>query len=130
MIAMDTNVVVRLFVDDDAEQTARASALLQENEILISLSVLLETEWVLRSVYRFDSHQIISAFQRFFGLPQVVLTDPAVVSAAMRLFGHGMDFADALHLTSSGNAVSFATFDRKLIRASRSLQTPIDTFEP
>lgn len=130
MIAMDTNVVVRLFVDDDAEQTARGSTLLQENEILISLSVLLETEWVLRSVYRFESHQIISAFQRLLGLPQVVLTDPAVAYAALQLYVQGMDFADALHLASCGDAMRFATFDRKLIRASRQLQVPIDTFEP
>jgi len=53
MIAVDTNVLVRFLVRDDAKQAARAAALIQANEIWVCKTVLLETEWVLRSLYGF-----------------------------------------------------------------------------
>jgi predicted nucleic-acid-binding protein len=59
MLGIDTNVVVRLVVADDAEQTRRARKLIEqaqsrEEPVLVSLLVLLESEWVLRSRYGFD----------------------------------------------------------------------------
>jgi predicted nucleic-acid-binding protein len=60
MLGIDTNVVVRLVVADDAEQTRRArklidQALARDESVLVSLLVLLESEWVLRSRYGFSS---------------------------------------------------------------------------
>jgi predicted nucleic-acid-binding protein len=53
--SIDTNVLVRLLVQDDAEQSARAVALLRkilsEDGVWISLIVIVETVWVLRSGY-------------------------------------------------------------------------------
>lgn len=51
MVAVDTNVLVRLLVNDDARQARRARALFEREEIFISPTVLLESEWVLRSAY-------------------------------------------------------------------------------
>jgi predicted nucleic-acid-binding protein len=58
MLGIDTNVVIRLVVADDAEQTRCArklveQALSREEPVIISLLVLLESEWVLRSRYGF-----------------------------------------------------------------------------
>jgi predicted nucleic-acid-binding protein len=50
MLAVDTNVVVRYLTADDPEQFARAVAVVEGAETFVSLTVLLETEWVLRSL--------------------------------------------------------------------------------
>ena len=48
MLAADTNLLVRVVTEDDAEQSPKARRILAENPIFISKTVLLETEWVLR----------------------------------------------------------------------------------
>ena len=118
MIAIDTNVLVRLLVADDAAQALRARKLLERNDVVVAATVLLEAEWVLRSAYRFDRAQIEAAFRRFLGLPRVAPDCPAVVAQALDAYGAGLDFADALHLASTPDADSFFTFDRRLVRAA------------
>lgn len=54
MLAVDTNVIVRLLTGDDPVQSPQARSVFAEGEILIVTSVLLETEPVLRRVYRYD----------------------------------------------------------------------------
>ena len=61
MIAIDSNVLVRLLVNDDPAQGARARAAFETEEIWIAKTVLLETFWVLRSVYDFDDVAIARA---------------------------------------------------------------------
>ena len=53
MLAVDTNVIVRYLTGDDAEQFAKASALIRSEDVYVCTTVLLETEWVLRRGYRF-----------------------------------------------------------------------------
>jgi predicted nucleic-acid-binding protein len=120
MIAVDTNVLVRFLARDDARQAARAAALIQASEIWVSKSVLLETEWVLRSLYGFAPETVGEALRALAGLQTVFLEDELAVAKALAWFEAGLDFADALHLASAGDAKRFATFDRKLAKqASR-----------
>jgi predicted nucleic-acid-binding protein len=123
MIAVDTNVLVRLLIEDDTAQAERAARLFAENEIFIPKTVLLETEWVLRHAYRIDKKEILRAFQRLMGLADVKMEDPRSVSAAVSWYGDGLDFADALHLSSSRDAGGFATFDRSLLRKAGRVPT-------
>ena len=62
MIAFDTNLLVRLATNDQPQQAAIAEQLLQSNEVFISRTVLLETEWVLRSRYKIVTQQISGFF--------------------------------------------------------------------
>ena len=67
MIGLDTNVLVRFLVRDDEEQFERARRLIrreaQDGEpVRVSLLVLLETEWVLRSRYKLSKGEILGAF--------------------------------------------------------------------
>jgi predicted nucleic-acid-binding protein len=119
MIAVDTNVVVRFLAQDDAAQATRAAELIRDNEIWISKTVLLETEWVLRSLYRFPPHKLAAALKALAGLGRVFLEDGVEVAKALDWFQEGLDFADALHLASAGNATQFATFDRKFAQQAR-----------
>ena len=119
MVAVDTNVLVRYLVRDDAKQAARAASLLQRTPIWIAKTVLLETEWVLRSLYGIAPGAREQALRALAGLRTVSLEDELAVAQALDWFRGGMDFADALHLASAGNAQQFATFDQKLIRQAK-----------
>ena len=112
MHAVDTNVVVRLLVDDDPAQVKRATALFRKESIFIPKTVVLETEWVLRRLYRLDRATVVASLRKLGGLKSVEFEQPLVVAQALQWCDEGLDFADALHLASShGHADKFATFD-------------------
>lgn len=126
MRAVDTNVVVRYLTRDHAEQFARASALIKSSPIYVGTTVLLETEWVLRSVYRFSPAAIADAIRAFAGLPTVTVQEPTHLRTALDLLESGVDMADALHIASAGGCQAFMTFDRELAkRASRFTDVPV-----
>lgn len=118
MLAIDTNLIVRYLTGDHAQQSARARALIDE-PVFVSVTVLLEVEWVLRSAYEHHAADVARALRVFAGLPTVTVEDGATVAAALDLAENGMDFADALHLTRTGHCEGFVTFDRKLVRAAK-----------
>ena len=121
MLAVDTNVLVRL-VTSDQPQAARAAAVFRSGPVLIAKSVLLETEWVLRYSYHLQTPAILRALRGVLGLENVSAEDPATAATALRLLEQGLDFADALHVASSAHADRFVTFDRQLVkRAARVL---------
>lgn len=119
MLAVDTNVVVRYVTRDHAEQAARARRLVDGNDILVAITVLLESEWVLRSRYGFDRDETIAALRAFAGLPRVTLEDPVRVAQALDWAARGLDFADALHLAAAAGCAAFVSFDRRLAPAAR-----------
>jgi predicted nucleic-acid-binding protein len=118
MIAIDANVVVRLLVDDDHEQFRRARRLLANSPVFVSNTVLLECEWVLRSVYDYPASDFVKALRNFAGLATVTLEDPELAATALNWHEQGMDFADALHLAGAAHCDAFATFDRRLVKAA------------
>ena len=113
MLAVDTNVIVRFLARDEPKQSARAGEIIHANRIWIGKTVLLESEWVLRSVYSFSPNRIAEGLRALAGLPQIEIEDAAGVARALDWYQAGMDFADALHLASCSAADQFATFDRK-----------------
>lgn len=121
MWAIDTNVIVRFITRDDAGQSARARAMIEAHEVFVSTTVLLEVEWVLRSVYGFDREARLGALTAFIGLPQVKLEDGALVAEAREMMAKRMDFADALHLAAARGCDGFASFDRRLARTAAAL---------
>ena len=123
MLAVDTNVIVRIVTNDDTEQSPRALALFKQENILLTKTVLLETEWVLRFCYKLSRETIVSALRKVVGLREVEVENVGVVAQALDWHEQGMDFADALHLASSTKAIRFATFDEKLVRMAQTLQT-------
>jgi predicted nucleic-acid-binding protein len=121
MIAVDINVIVRLLTADDAAQHARARKLFQHKEILIPVTVLLETEWVLRYSYEFEPAAITHAFRQLLGLKNVEVGNSLAVRDAIAGYEQGMDFVDALHISLAGAADSFATFDKALIKQTKKM---------
>ena len=126
MHAVDTNVLVRLLTGDDVEQTKRVAALFKKEAIYIPKTVLLETEWVLRRLYRLERKAVVGAFRKVSGLANVEIEHPLAVTQALQWCDGGMDFADALHLASSHASEKFATFDAQLKKsASREIKPSI-----
>ena len=116
MIAVDTNLLVRLLTSDDPSQARRAAKIMESDDIFIPKTVMLETEWVLRHAYGIKKINIIKGFQRLLGLRNVEVEDPDNVIQAISWYDSGLDFADALHLASSKRAEKFATFDSALTK--------------
>ena len=121
MLAVDTNVIVRYLTSDDAEQFARASALIHHADVYVSTTVLLETEWVLRRAYRFSRERIVAALAAFAGLPRVTLEDPALTGRALDWTRQGMDFVDSLHLAKAAGCEVFITFDQRFAARANAL---------
>ena len=130
MISIDTNIIIRFLVKDDKAQFGKAYRLISAHEVYVSDTVVLETEWVLRYAYGFDSAKICEALEGFFGLPNVMLSKAQIVFDALQWCRKGMDFDDALHLSLSQSIEQFATFDKKLIKKSKLLKTKTKVVEP
>ncbi len=118
MISIDTNIIIRLLTGDDPAQFKKAKALFENETIFITISVVLESEWVLRYAFQLKPLDIIDAFLALFGLPNVKLEDEAVIFDAIEWHKLGLDFADAIHLAKSHNAQAFATFDKRLVKTA------------
>jgi predicted nucleic-acid-binding protein len=130
VIAVDTNVLVRYLVEDDVRQTDRAEAVLRSGAVMVPNTVLLETEWVLRTSYRFDRSAIADGIKKLLGLPGVQSEDGTTAGQALAWYAQGLDFADALHLASSGRAEAFATFDQALRRKAHRISGTVAVVAP
>lgn len=119
MTAVDTNVVVRLLTGDDPKQAAAARSLFATGPIWIGKTVLLETGWVLRSLYGFEESAIRDAFTKLLGLKNVHAEDEPSVAAALALTAHGIELADAMHLTSRPPGSKFVSFDQSFVRRAK-----------
>jgi predicted nucleic acid-binding protein len=84
-------------------------------------TVLLEAEWVLRSVYGFARARLAEALRGFAGLPRVTLEDAALAAKALGWMGRGLDFADALHLARADGCDAFISFDQRFAAAANLL---------
>ena len=124
MLGIDTNVVVRLVVADDAVQTGRArklieQALSRDEPVLVSLLVLIECEWVLRSRYRFGRVALLSIFRALLEARELSFEDePAMEEALFHWKDSACGFWDCLiaaHNRQMGCRAT-ATFDGKAAR--------------
>jgi predicted nucleic-acid-binding protein len=121
MIAVDTNVVVRLLTQDDRQQYNKSLKLFQEQDIFIPDTVILETEWVLRFAYNFQPDEICQAVRNLLGLPNVQVTNGSLMAQVLQWHENGLDFADALHLAQSQNCAAIYTFDNQFVNRAKGL---------
>ena len=125
MKALDTSVLARFFVDDAddvqaAKQRPAAVAALSARSF-VSVTVLLELEWVLRGFYELSTRDISRVLRALASIEHVTLEDRGAVLVAVDAFDRGLDFADALHLARSSRASGFATFDQRLAKRAKGL---------
>lgn len=125
MIAFDTNLLVRLAVNDDEYQAEIAEHLLETQEVFITRTVLLETEWVLRSVYKNNRLEIFGFFEQMLRTINLVIENSKEVKNAMKWYKLGADFADAMHLCMCIENRIY-TFDADFCKSAKKLGvTPV-----
>jgi len=117
VIGVDTNVLVRYFVEDDSAQSRRVDALLQHGGLHIDDVVLCELVWVLRSGYRFDRQTIADALRRILATAAFSFNDRDLLRRALADYMTGSaDFSD--YVIGRRNALAgcetTVTFDRAL----------------
>jgi len=121
VVAVDTNVLVRLLIGDDAAQCKASEALFQSSDIYISNTVLLETEWVLRGAFDLSRAEVCVAMRGVLGLPNVSVADGLLVAQVIDWHEAGFDFADAFHLALGRDQEALRTFDTDLIKLAKKL---------
>ena len=125
MIAFDTNVLLRLLLNDDARQARQAQALVdravsRSDQVLLPDIVLCELEWVMGAVYGVPKPEIVQTLRRLLKAKVFAFLDRGAVAGALRDYESGNgDFSDYLIGASAARAGASTTFtvDRALRRA-------------
>jgi predicted nucleic-acid-binding protein len=120
VIAVDTNVLLRLLVGDDATQAAKARRLFdragaEQSAVWVADTVLVEMVWTLARAYSRERTDIVKALRTLSSHATVVLESAAAVRDAIDVFERGRaDFADCLlsMKAQSAGCDEVATFDR------------------
>jgi predicted nucleic-acid-binding protein len=127
---IDTNVLVRALVDERNEQSRIAGACLTSEFVHVPVTVMLETEWVLRSGFGLDRESVCNLLASIMSLPNVEIDLRETVGSAIIAHRVGFDFADALHLQMANGSECFLTFDQKLLKLAVKLGSPVRVQKP
>lgn len=100
-VGIDTNILLRMVLNDDPDQRAKALAfggtLTEQSQGFVSLIVLVEFSWALTSRYRQTKEQALGAIHRLLKVGTLAFEDfDAIVRALERAAAPQVDFADAL----------------------------------
>ena len=126
MAALDTNVLVRYIVQDDAEQLAAAKRLVvrcvgEGRTLFVPVTVMLELEWVLRSRFEFGKNDVLLTLSSLFSAAELTFESERALEVALQLFRLGSaDFADCLHVALAAQASEqpLWTFDKAAAKVS------------
>lgn len=124
MIALDTNVLVRFFVEDDRKQSRQAAELIQhtieaDDALFVSDIVLCELVWVLSACYKIEKPKIIELINNLLRAKHLTFQHQDNLSRALDQFDEGRgDFADYLiyQQARSAGCGHVATFDKALLK--------------
>jgi predicted nucleic-acid-binding protein len=124
MLGIDTNVLVRYLTRDDQPQFEKARRLIDRGvnngePVLVSLLVLMETEWVLRSRYKLVKSKMVAAFSALLDTADLAFEDePSIERAVYSWKDSAVDFADCLIEARNRQlgCRATATFDGKALK--------------
>ena len=121
MIAFDTNALVRMLIEDDADQTKIIKDLVIEVEnssgqILILSEVLIETVWVLESVYQCTRAEIVKFLEMLIHTSVFAVSDPSIFQTIVSQYKKGGDFAGLaiVNQAKHAQATKLISFDKQL----------------
>ncbi len=119
MIGLDTNILARYYIQDEADTEAEKQHKLARNlvesgeQLMVCKTVFLEFEWVMRGYYQFSSSDVRAVFQHLLSLEHVMIEDRTAIQQAIANFELDFDFADVLHHASYKDCTTVASFDDK-----------------
>ncbi|MBW2369910.1 MAG: type II toxin-antitoxin system VapC family toxin [Deltaproteobacteria bacterium] len=121
MIAFDTNALVRMLVEDDPDQAKIVDdvvTLVEKNsgQIIILTEVLIETVWVLESVYHCTRKEIYQFLEALISTSAFTFGEASVIRTAISQYRRGGDFADLVIVNQARRlqAKKLVSFDKKL----------------
>lgn len=127
MIGLDTNVLVRYFAQDDAQQAAKATALITSlthaQPGYLSKVVLIELVWVMQRCYAASREVITETLERLLRTQGLVVQEAEQVWQALRVYRQGGDFADCLiaRVAMAAGCDEVVTFDKGAAKAGMRL---------
>ncbi len=124
MIALDTNILVRYFAQDDPAQCAVVLRFLSKPSGVYYISdlVILETAWVLQKAYDWTPTEVAQALMRLLLVHNLVFRDEFLLKEALRAYENGADLGDELiwREALAAGCKKIASFDRKLQKSQPS----------
>lgn len=132
MIGLDTNVLVRYLAQDDPQQSARATRLVEklneDHQGFVSIVVLVELHWVLRRAYHVGAPDLATIIRTLLDAKEIVVQHADVVRRALLRASEQADFPDALisELGESAGCSHTATFDERAGRLHGMRLVPTD----
>jgi len=119
MTAVDTNILVRYLTQDDEAQFQAVLKLLNQKQAVFFVCdlVLVETDWVLRSLYDWTGGEVADALSRLVTIHNLVFENEARLRACLKALRAGADLADEMIVRTCRDrgATSFATFDKEIV---------------
>ena len=120
MAALDTNVLIRFLVQDDAAQLATARRLIRKcvnagETLFVPVTVSLELEWVLRSSFKFEKQVVVQALSDLLSSTEMSFESEGALEVALVQYGQtSADYSDCLHaaLAMAASSGPLWTFDR------------------
>lgn len=131
MNSLDTHVLARFFIDDDQDSEAGkqqpAAIAAMSAQGYVTVTVILEFEWVMRGFYALRREQIGAVLRALAGIEHIIVEDRGAILNAIDAYDAGLDFADALHLARSGRCATLLSFDRSFAKRAKALgaQPPV-----
>jgi predicted nucleic-acid-binding protein len=124
VIALDTNALVRLLIEDDRDQALKVRKIINlaeknSTQVLILSEVLIETVWVLESVYQCNREEISKFLETLIFTPLFAFSDHQSIRRAVHQYSKQGDFADLIIVNQAKEkqAKKLISFDRKLQKA-------------
>lgn len=120
MIGLDTNILARYYVettDNDikTKKQRELSKYIIENSpnLFVCNTVIIEFEWILRAVCKYDLQTIIMIYNHLLTLPNIQFENKVMIQKAIIFAKSGIEFTDAFHLASYQNCNLVYSFDDK-----------------
>ncbi len=124
MKAIDTNLLVRIVLNDQPEQVRAAIEILR-SEVLVTSTVLLEFIWVLQSNGKLSREEVSLAIQRLSSIPTLTIVSGEACAEFLRLWAAGLEAEDAAHLAFVGDVDAFVTFDRAFAKRANKAKATV-----
>lgn len=116
MIIVDANIILRYVLNDEEKLSNSAAEILENNKVILLLSVVCEVVFVLQKVYQVERYKIQEVLQKLIEEELVFLEKPEILIKALDCYSETkLDFVDCLLWAySKVNQATIFTFDKKL----------------
>lgn len=130
MIALDTNLLLRFVLEDDAQLASAARRLIQQSDCWINLVTAAEVGRVLLSVYGSSRDEVVDAMRRLISQPNIEFESEQRLEEALTGVEAGLDWDDALLWAATPPNLTVMTFDKVFAKRAAILGWKVESRLP